>query len=159
MSVGNHFGTRLFVAWLAFLLAGLPLPMSHSHASMPDGCYHVGNLERHLCEFAHPQHDVEDEELWHTHWIVFHLTDQLAGISTASHIDVISSATTLKTGLQVGDMCCDCRVQKMQSWLLYERWFAAYCVGKTEASSKEWSGGAFLLYRVGYCENSSRLLI
>ena len=159
MMFRNRFGTKLLVAWLAFLLAGFPLPVIHSHASIQMDSSHDGGLQAHYLEFSHIPPGDAAEETWHVHWIVFHLTDQIAGISTTSHIDVLANTTTLETAVQVQDIYGNSQSQTLQTWLFCSRWLSTNRFGKTEASSKEINGGSFSHCMVGYCQNSPRLLI
>jgi len=159
MMVRNQFGTSLFLAWLAFLLAGLPLPVAHCHASLGQDPSHFGGLQEHFSEFSHTLPDDFAEETWHIHWVFFHLTDQLAGISTASHIDVLANTTTLANAFQVQDICRDGQLHTMQNWFFCSSWLATNWFGKFEAWFTEIPSGSFSLCGIGYCKNSARLLI
>jgi hypothetical protein len=158
MSRWRQIVQHIFVAWLVFLLAGVPIPVTHCHA------FEIGNdqssqgLRVHLCDCAHDATANDENDPWHLHWICFHFTDELASLSSSAHVDVVSNATMLELGFRKNRFPYLDGEKEFSVWLSQSDSF--------DVDIRRFESSCFALSQVrnakshtDYCATSSRLLL
>ena len=158
MSHSCQFFRSIFVSWLVFLLAGVPLPVTHCHGFEMGNRPVSGGLQFHLCDCSHDSVAHSDSDPWHVHWVCFHFTDELASVSTPTHLDVVSNATTGEIDSRDDVIPIHDRENEFVVWLSRFNSFETG-IGKLETSFRS---GGFAQYAKScscYCATSSRLLL
>jgi len=146
------------VAWLVFLLAGVPLPVTHCHGFELGNQPVSGGLHFHLCDCSHDSVAHSESDPWHVHWVSFHFTDELAGVSNPTHIDVVSNATTSEIHSR------DCVLPSQDRENGFVVWLSRFDgfemgIGKLETSFRSGGLAQYAKSRSCYCAISSRLLL
>ncbi len=147
----------MFVAWLVFLLAGVPMPVTHCHA-FELGTPQSGHvLQLHLCDCSHEP--VEDhDEAWHLHWICFHFSDDPAGTLSSAHVDVVGNVTAVKVEPRCDISRCYGLEAFSPAWLSH----VEHTELRISALSKSYLSRLLTQHSKwssDYCETSSRLLL
>jgi len=148
----------LFVAWLIFLLAGVPLPVTHCHGFEIGNRPVSGGLQVHLCDCSHDSVAHSESDPWHVHWVSFHFTDDLASVSTPTHLDVVSNATIGEIDSRDDVLPSHDRDNGFVVWLSRFNGFEMG-IGKLETSFRSGGLAQYAKSRSCYCATSSRLLL
>jgi hypothetical protein len=152
----------MFVAWLVFLLAGVPLPVTHCHAFEMETPQAGRVLQLHLCDCAHDlieaRNDEVNDESWHIHWVCFHFTDEPAGTLSSAHLDAVGSVSAVSMEPRVDILRCN---SIDESFLVWNSRADNVELGirNIEASYRSMSLARQSKLLTHYCANSSRLLL
>jgi len=158
MSHSRQLIQPFFVAWLVFLLAGVPLPVTHCHGFEMGNQPTSGGLQFHLCDCSHDFVAHSESDPWHVHWVSFHFTDELASVSTPTHLDVVSNATTTEIRSRDCVLPSHDRENGFVVWLSRFDGFETG-IGKLKTSFRSGGLAQYAKSYSCYCATSSRLLL
>jgi hypothetical protein len=161
-----QFVRPICVAWLVFLLVGVPLPVTHCHA-FEMGPPQTGRvLQLHLCDCSHDRFQAKDDEdsnedsdkSWHIHWVCFHFTDDPAGTLSSAHVDVIGNVSAVGVEQRVDVSRFRSLDKSLFVWLSHID-NAELGIRNLDTSYRSSSLARESKSRTDYCTNSSRLLL
>ncbi|MCY2973671.1 MAG: hypothetical protein NTW52_03275 [Planctomycetota bacterium] len=158
----SQFVRPMFVAWLVFLLAGVPLPVTHCHG-FEMGTPQTGRvLQLHLCDCSHDLIEATDNEddgkSWHIHWVCFHFADEPAGTLSSAHLDIIGNVTAIGVERRVDVLRCYGLDTCFLVWLSHIN-RAELDIHNLATSYRSSSLARQSKSRSCYCADSSRLLL